>query len=231
MVVDRGASNYNANDGAGAARSNVRWTWYNNGFIGDDFTIGAPGEHWAIDAIRTWTVPGDTTCPAALGDLYQDVRLYFGGSAGDLTPILSGRFQPGASQPDNPAISITDATANGLLEYENFGSLLRVWQIDFKPAGLVVDGGAKYRFGVWGLGRPTGEADRAYSWFNLAANAGLSGVGAASADNRLLKFDAAGAYQGSFDANGSGWDKSADIDVQVFAHKVRGGMGRVTAIQ
>src|SRR5579871_1477718 len=74
LVVDRGLPQSNLNDAAGASRSNVRWGWHDHGFLGDDFTIGAPGEHWVIDAIRTWAVPGtaEVNLPH-LGDYYQDV--------------------------------------------------------------------------------------------------------------------------------------------------------------
>ena len=43
---------------SGEYRSNIRWSLYDSGFLGDDFTIGARGESWVIDAIRVWTVPG-----------------------------------------------------------------------------------------------------------------------------------------------------------------------------
>lgn len=218
-AVDRGAASQNLNDNAGVARSNVRWTWYEHGFIGDDFTIGEPGERWVIDAIRTWTVPGELSSPQNLGDLYQDVRLYFGDTSGDLTPIVSGRLAKGTSQPDNAAITVSDAAANGVLKYENFGHLLKVWQVDFKTSGLVVDGGVKYRFGVWGQGRSEARG-RTYPWFNLASNSGLGGSAAQGADDTLLMFDSAGAYEGTLDANGAGWNKPADINVQIFAHKV-----------
>jgi hypothetical protein len=36
----------------------------------------------------------------------------------------------------------------------------------------------------------------------------------------MLLFDAAGRAQGEHKAEGNGWDKSADINVQVYAHRV-----------
>src|SRR5215469_9367275 len=78
LVVDRGLPKINLNNTSGSARSNVRWGWHDQGFLGDDFTIGAPGEKWVMDAIRTWTVPGTQAHPVNhLGDAFQDVRLYF----------------------------------------------------------------------------------------------------------------------------------------------------------
>src|SRR5947209_13902548 len=71
LVVDRGLPQNNLNNTSGSVRSNVRWGWHDHGFLGDDFSIGAPGEHWVIDAIRTWVVPGHSGTQAAhLGDFY-----------------------------------------------------------------------------------------------------------------------------------------------------------------
>ena len=44
LVVDRGLPQANLNNSSGSARSNVRWAVPADGFLGDDFTIGAPGE-------------------------------------------------------------------------------------------------------------------------------------------------------------------------------------------
>src|SRR5215475_8777700 len=90
LVVDRGLPQVNLNSAAGPVRSNVRWSWYGHGFLGDDFTVGQPGERWVIDSIRTWTVPGNAEANLPyLGDFYQDVRLHFGKT--DLTPIATAR--------------------------------------------------------------------------------------------------------------------------------------------
>ena len=40
LVVDRGLPQNNLNNASGSVRSNVRWTGDNQGFIGDDFTVG-----------------------------------------------------------------------------------------------------------------------------------------------------------------------------------------------
>jgi hypothetical protein len=222
LILDRGLPKSNLNNDAGAIRSNVRWSWYNDGFIGDDFTIGALGERWVIEKIRTWAVPGIAELdPENLGDAYQDVRLYFGGAEGDLTPVMAGRFTPGSSQTDNPAIAAADATRDGVLQYDDFGHALRVWQIDFNTPRIVVEGGVRYRFGVWGLGRSNPDREgRPYAWFNHASSALTTDTAKDAADNLLLMFDPAGKFKGSFDANGSGWDKSADINIQVFGHKI-----------
>ena len=221
-IVDRGLPKAHLNNDAGPLRSNVRWSWYADGFIGDDFTIGAPGERWVIEKIRTWAVPGGPKLdPENLGDVYQDVRLYFGGTDGDLTPIVAGRLSPGSSQTDNSEIAITDATQDGVLSYDDFGHSLHIWQIDFNTPRLIVEGGVKYRFGVWGLGRANPDREgRSYAWFNHGSNALVADSAQDSADHLLLMFDPAGKFKGSFDANGSGWDKSADINIQVFGHRL-----------
>ena len=64
-----------------------------------------------IDTIRVWTVPGvNATDPEHLGDFYQDVRLYFGGEEGGVTPSITGLLKPGSDQTSNPNILIADAT-------------------------------------------------------------------------------------------------------------------------
>src|SRR5450759_1908637 len=93
LAVDRGLPRNNLNNASGSARSNVRWAGDTQGFIGDDFTIGAPGERWVIDSIRSWTVPGyGDTIAARLSDFYQDVRLYLGPSSNDLTPVATAQL-------------------------------------------------------------------------------------------------------------------------------------------
>jgi len=218
LVVDRGLPQANLNDASGSARSNVRWAVPADGFIGDDFTIGAPGEKWIIDSIRTWTVPGVRgKDPLHLGDFYQDVRLYFGGPSADLTPFATARLTEGTDRADGANIHISEASAP---LYDDFGRSLRVWQVEFSRLNLPVDGGMKYRFGLWGMGRPIPGTDgKTYMWFNHASNAALSGAPQDGADGVILQFDAAGRTAGEVHSEGHGWDKSADINVQVFAHR------------
>lgn len=220
LVVDRGLPTANLNNASGPARSNVRWGWHEHGFLGDDFTIGAPGEHWVIDSIRTWTVPGGAGATLQhLGDFYQDVRLYFGQS--DVTPVTTAQLSVGSDQASNAAVRISDANTNGALFYDDFGTSLRIWQIDFTNLNLTVDGGTKYSFGVWGMGRAVpGKEGQVFSWYNHASNAGLSGSRQDGADGKMLLFDAGGRTEGTHIAEGNGWDKPADINVQVYAHRV-----------
>ena len=41
LVVDRGLPQANLNSTSGDYRSNIRWSLYESGFLGDDFTVGA----------------------------------------------------------------------------------------------------------------------------------------------------------------------------------------------
>jgi hypothetical protein len=223
LVVDRGLPQANLNNSTGY-RSNIRWSSYESGFLGDDFTVGAAGESWVIDAIRVWTVPGvHGQDPQQLGDSYQDVRLYFGDTKGGISPVMSGLLKAGSSEPSNANIKISDATSAGGHYYEDFGTNMRVWQIDFTQLNLAVEGGAKYRFGAFGLGRPDGRAGakaKTNAWFNVATNAELAGAKQDGADGEMLVFGSGGKFEKAFDGKGAGWDKSSDINVQVFGHRV-----------
>jgi len=225
LVVDRGLpSSANLNNVSGAARSNVRWASGDSGFLGDHFTLGAPGEKWVIDSIRTWAVPGlEEVDPDHLGDFYEDVRLYFGVSSRGLTPVASTLLSPGNDESSNPNVRITEASRAGATLYDNFGKFLRVWQVDFSGLNLSVDGGVNYSFGVWGMGREIpGGNGKGYMWFNHASNAPLSAARQDGADGVMLLFDASGRAAGEFTGQGNGWDKSSDINVQVFAHRLSG---------
>ena len=221
LVLDRGLPQANLNHVSPEYRSNIRWSWYDHGFVGDDFSIGGAGERWVIDAIRTWTVPGTQAGdPQNLGDYYQDVRLYFGAARSGVTPVATAELSTGSDETANPNIRLTEITGSGVVPYNEFGKDLRVWQVDFQNLQLVVDGGTTYRFGVWGMGRPIpGNEGKTYPWFNHGSNAPLSIARQEGADGVLLLFDSGGRYEGTFNAKGGGWDKAADINVQVFAHR------------
>ena len=231
LVVDRGLPQGNLNKAAGQFRSNIRWTMYDNGFLGDDFTIGAPGENWVVDAIRVWTVPGvNKKNPDYLGDFYQDVRLYFGAAQGGLSPIVTGTLTAGSNQSSNSNILISDITAAGSPAYQNFRTNMQVWQIDFTQLNLPVQGGEKYRFGAWGLGRTAPNAvardgrirtnHQTYAWFNAASNAEYAAAKQDGSDGSMLEFTSGGKFKTAFNGAGKGWDKGSDINVQVFAHRV-----------
>ncbi len=222
LLVDRGLPQANLNNASGDYRSNIRWSSYEGGFLGDDFTVGALGESFVVDTIRVWAVPGvNAFDPDHLGDFYQDVRLYFGGSDDSVTPVVTGLLKPGADQTSNPNILISDTAAAGAVPYDDFGTYMRVWQIDFTRLNLAVQGGVKTRFAAWGLGRPAAHrAGKTYAWFNAASNAELSSAKQDGADGSMLLFTSGGEFKGEFNGKGAGWDKTSDIDVQVFGHRV-----------
>jgi hypothetical protein len=223
LVVDRGLPASNLNNVSGTSRSNVRWGSDDEAFVGDNFTVGSAGEKWVIDGIRTWAVPGQgRQDPDHLGDFFQDVRLYLGAKGSDVTPVASALLSAGSDETSNPDVQVSEATRSGAQLYDDFGAALRVWQVDFKGLAVPVAGGTSYSFGVWGQGRAVpGKNDKAFEWFNHAANAPLSGVRQDGSDGLLLLFDGAGKGQGTFNGLGHGWDKGSDINIQVFAHRVQ----------
>jgi hypothetical protein len=228
IVVDRGLPKVNLNNTSGPVRSNVRWGWHQQGFMGDDFTIGAPGERWVVESIRTWAVPGTREHNfTRLGEAFQDVRLYFGSESRDLTPVAAGDLGEASDEVSNANIQISDATQTGEIAYDDFGTSVRIWQVEFKNLNLKVNGGEKYRFGVWGLGRaiPGNTEGKRFMWYNHASNAELSGTAQDSADGSMILFDGAGRFEKTFQAKGAGWDKNADINVQVIARRVSGARG------
>src|SRR5262245_15952531 len=222
IVVDRGLPQANLNNVSGPQRSNVRWGWHEEGFLGDSFSIGEPGEKWVIDSIRTWVVPGNAAhAHPNLGDFFKDVRLYLSGPDEDLTPVSTGQFSPHSDLISNADIAITEATREGTLFYDDFGASMRIWQVEFRNLNITVDGGAQQRFGVWGIGRSVpGTEDKTYTWYNHASNARLSVARQDGADGKMILFNGSGRSKGDFNAEGNGWDKPADINVQVIAHRL-----------
>jgi hypothetical protein len=227
LVVDRGLPQANLNNASGEYRSNIRWSLYDSGFLGDDFTVGAVGEHWVIDTVRVWTVPGvKKVDPEHLGDFYQDVRLYFGGPEAGLSPIATGMLTAGSSRSSNSNILISDVTDARGVRYEDIETHMRIWQIDFTQLNLSVQGGVKYRFGAWGLGRTVlnqagqpNKGGKTYAWFNAASHAPLAGAAQDGADGEMLLFTSGGKFTSAFNGKDAGWDKSSDINVQVFGHR------------
>ncbi|HEU0123925.1 MAG TPA: hypothetical protein VFQ91_25565 [Bryobacteraceae bacterium] len=219
LVVDRGLPRVNQNNEAGsAARSNIRWTLYNQGFAGDDFTVGKAGEKWVIQTVRVWAVPGAyESDPATLGDVYQDVRLYVGGPDENLSPVVTGRLKRGSNAVEGADVTITEAA--GAPRYENFGAELKIYQVEFRNVKLVVDGGVRYRFGAWGLGRVIGEKGEVYPWFTHGSNAVQGETPVYGTDGKLLLFDTAGRYAREFDPAGAAWNKGSDLNVQIWADR------------
>jgi len=225
QVVDRGLPDDNLNNAAGASRSNVSWAFGGGWITGDDFTIGQPGEVWVVTGIRTWSVGGSPTDPTALGyeigDRFESVTLYAGSSDDALTVLANGNLSADSNVNSNAAITHTPVTYVGGADYQgSSGSMIWIWQNDFTDLAWVVAGGEKQYFAVDGSLR-TGVI---YYWFNHASNAALGGSTADGADDRYLAWDTTDLASGAFECDSAagdcrGWDKSSDINVQVFASK------------
>jgi hypothetical protein len=222
-TFDRGLPTANLNNAAGNSRSNVAWSNGNDYVSGDDFTIGSAGQTWVVKQIRTWTVPSDTGGPFSFGDEYSSVSLYFGPGAVSL--VTTGSVAPGSSVSSNPNIGLTPTSYAGGAGYQgSSGTFYRLWQVDFTNLALSVAGGQKYYFAVDGT--PTDPAND--YWFNHASNAALSGSPQQGADNRWVAWSKADLSTPNFCDSGApsggvcdgGWDKSSDINVQVFASQV-----------
>ncbi|NEO68881.1 hypothetical protein [Moorena sp. SIO3H5] len=223
MLFDRGLPTENLNTISEANRSNVRWATdsENLGFYGDDFTIGNVGDTFVIDTIRTWMVPGITGIgdPDNLGDWFESFTLLTGLAAeDDISPFASVTLDFNSNVTSNPDVTITQVPYPDAAEsiYDNFGDFVNIWQVDFNNLNWTIEGGTTYNFGVRGVGREIPDQGLFYPWFNHASNAALSASPQDGADNRFLQFDASGNFVDTVDSNGNGWDKSSDINVQIF---------------
>lgn len=216
-AFDRGLPTANLNNPAGANRSNVAWSNGNDYVSGDDFTLGSSGQKWYVSQIRTWNI-GHLDSP--FGDEFSSDTLYFGTSA--IAPLATGTVAAGSSLDSNPNIIHTRVTYAGGSNYQAQGGADRqIWQNDFQNLGLVLNGGQKYYFAVDGT-------TTTYLWFNHASNAALSGSPQQGADGKWVAWAKSvlsapnqcdsGAPNGG--ACNGGWDKSSDINVQIFASQV-----------
>ena len=217
-ALDRGLPTSNLNNPAGASRSNVAWSNGNDYVSGDTFTLGTSGQKWVVNQIRTWNI--GPLVGGKFGDTFSDDTLYFG--TGAIAPIATGTVAPGTSTDSNPNITHTPVTYAGGSNYQaTGGSDRQIWQNDFNNLGQVINGGQTYYFAVDGT-------TASYFWFNHASNAALSGSPQQGADGRWVAWAKSdlttpnqcdsGAPSGGV-CNG-GWDKSSDINVQVFASQV-----------
>jgi hypothetical protein len=218
-TLDRGLPTSNLNNAAGSSRSNVAWSNGNDYVSGDDFTLGTSGQKWIVSQIRTWNV-GSTTLGAPFGNTFSNDTLYFG--TGTIAPIATGTVAPGSSVDSNANITHSPVTYADASNYQGTsGSFLQIWQNDFKNLGLVINGGQKYYFAADGTTASS-------FWFNRASNAALSGSPQQGADNKWIAWaksdlttpDQCDSGAPSGGVCDGGWDKSSDINVQIFASQV-----------
>jgi hypothetical protein len=225
LVCNRGLPTANLNNAAGSSRSNVAWSFGNDWITGDDCPIGAAGETWVVTNLTGWSVTG-TPGNSALGDRFKSVALYLGTATSPLTPVSTGNLTANTNTDSNS--SITHAAvkyADGSDYQGSSGSYIQMWQTDFNNLGYVVAGGTKLRFSADGILID----DTPYYWFNHASNAALSGSTQDGADNLFLAWDRTDLLNAFACDSGDaiqcgGWDKSSDINVQIWAVKIVDGM-------
>ncbi|MGR3320915.1 MAG: hypothetical protein ACU0DK_03165 [Pseudooceanicola sp.] len=219
LMVDRGLPNANLNNDAGSDRSNVSWGFNGDYASGDTFSLGTNGVSYQVDKLSVWITAG---APGGqLEDRLKDLSLYVGSDTtadAALTKMKSTTITGNASS--NADVQISQVTYPGGEDYQgSSGSYIQIYQVDFLNLGILK--GDDYVFSVWG--DPT---DGSYPTFLHASNAGLGGVTADGSDDLYswLYFNGSDRsevyYGGAVDSNGYGWDKSSDINIQVYATEV-----------
>lgn len=185
----------------------VGWTDDNQRFIGDDFVIGAPGEVWIIDKIRTWAA-ADAKADSSPGDLLERITL-FGGLAGDPNPNRGADCACHDTVPLKIADLSIKSTGNSDIQFSQ-DQVLKLWQIDFNHVQWSVPGGVKLQFGVSAAGRPTSNQGSFYKWFNHAS--------AIQGKHSLRVFSESGKLESFLEIKGKNPEQSPTISIQVWGH-------------
>jgi hypothetical protein len=209
LLFDRGLPTTNLNDAAGSSRSNVAWgegalgeVTPDTASVGENFTLSAPS---VIGTIQVWVIDNGTGGTPTAGS-YQ---LSLG------TDITPGLGSTAAVAGVATSTSVTQVTYTGGLNYENSiaGTFSDIYQVDFTGLDLSEPAGT-YAFSVSGLS----EAGLLTPYLS-ASNATFGGADQIAGNDVLYGFDASGTMD---TANGYPallaplWDKSSDVDVQVF---------------
>ena len=204
LLFDRGLPTANLNNAAGTNRSNVAWA--DTGpttTMGDNFTLS---EFSHIDTIQVWVVDSSSTPQA------NSYQLWLGP---DATPGLSSTA---AVTDIATSTSVASVTYSGGSTYQgSSGTYHNIYQVDFSGLNLN-EGAGTYAFGVSGL-----SGTGAGTPYLSASNGPLSGSTQMGDDGIVYGFTAAGAMATSSGypwASISGWDKSSDINVQVYGTSV-----------
>ncbi|WP_295432147.1 PEP-CTERM sorting domain-containing protein [uncultured Thiodictyon sp.] len=232
LVVDRGLPIINLNNAAGIARSNISWTGFEaQWFTGDTFYMPETraGQPWTIDTIRIWS-PAMLVSESQLKDHYSSISLYADlYDATGVTPFTQrsqGNIISG-NQSDNSSITFTKVTyadASNSDYQSSGGQVYQLWQVDFTNLNWVVSPSQWIQFGV--------DATGPDMWYTHASNAALSGSTQQDADgaftyidrtNLLTMFDCDSA-PGSGTSAFCSWNKSSDLNVQVFATPAPGSL-------
>jgi len=224
-IVDRGLPDANLNNAAGANRSNVAWGFGADFVSGDDFALPAlpASKAWRIDRITTWAVAGAPDGSFALGDRYSTIALFLGADQGGgsvISRVASANLTGNSSDNPNVAVTPVQYPNNPGVDYQgSSGAFIQMWQIDFFDLGVFST--SDFLFAPHGVGSP----DDPPIWFNHASNAALSGTTQDGSDDSYRWFsgnatDASLTFGDFLDSDGTGWDKSSDINVQVWASQV-----------
>ena len=180
------------------------------GFLGDHFRLGAAGEVWILDTIRTWVRPSlPASHAASFGDAFESLTLFGGIEATppqprqppqpecdchNLMSIKSGIYQPGAQQSQATDVHISSAGSDGIR------------QVDFQNLSWSVPGGVDIQFGVMGTAR-----DRKQT---------LDGITSSTGDLHQLKlFDEKGKLDGPYAPDGKAVDSHLGLNIQVWGHR------------
>lgn len=214
LLVDRGLPTANLNDAAGANRSNVSWVQYptsgdntaaNYFMVGDTFQ-NTSSQTWNINQITLWT-DGGTTAAASLWGGVQGSTIGVVQSSG----VILDATYPGATG------------ANLLGNQGHSGAYYPLQQVDF-AVNITLAPGQTYDFFF--------DGSDPFSGYGLpfveASNAALSGSPQVGADGTMLVAEVInGALDptsiATWDSNGDGWNRSTDVNVDVFGSSVPDG--------
>lgn len=222
-------------------RSNIRWfnaRPSNSGDevdVGDDFRIGANGERYLIRSLKVWVV---TLATQDADPSNPDLR-----NSHPQLSLLGGKVNQGvgglslvrSATAGSSTISFSRVRyAGGVESYWTLpsGREEPVWEVVFNDLNWIVDGGETYQFFVGGT-RVLQTSGTVQIGVPLhASNAALSGATQEGADGfyRLLRnVNGTPTEAGTINSNPSGtagdyqsggWNKSSDINVEVYGDKL-----------
>lgn len=218
LVIDRGLPDANLNNAAGGDRSNVAWGFNGDYLSGDDFTLGSTGDpsrpSWRIDKLSLWVVAGSADPAATLGDTFSSISLFLGPDNGSIDQAKTATLTGNST--NNADVSVSKVAYPGTsLDYQGSGGgFLNIFQVDFTNLGTFSPGELLFSLG--------GDPQDGANPFLHASNAALSGTQQDGADGMYRWFagnglDSSVTIGGMFDSDGNGWDKSSDINVQIYA--------------
>src|SRR5262249_5753366 len=122
-------------------------------------------------------------------------------------------LQMGSHGSGNPDILFTPALYPDGTTYEENGKRFSLWQIDFQNLKWFVPGGVGVIFTVRGVPRGVAAKDMSNAWFLHGST--LQG------SHRLRLYDHRSLPKAYLDEVGQLKDKSAGINVQVWAHRMQ----------